>query len=58
MKTKLFGSLAGLAVAASAAMFMVGSNSTHMSELKQLFWIPLPLAVVFGLLAFARKKAP
>jgi hypothetical protein len=56
MKTKVFGAIAALAVLASAAMFMIGKNSTHMSELKTLFWVPLPLAVVFGILAFVRKK--
>jgi hypothetical protein len=39
-----------LALLASAGMFIVGNGSTHLSELKDFFWVPLPLALVlFGL---------
>lgn len=48
MKTTLIV-LGFLALIASAGMFIVGSDSSHLSELKDYFWVPLPLAaVLFG----------
>ncbi len=38
--------LGGLALVASAGMYVVGSNSGHLSELEDFFWVPLPLAVI------------
>ncbi|MBT5824563.1 hypothetical protein HOH67_05565 [Candidatus Peregrinibacteria bacterium] len=38
--------LFGLAVLASVVMFVVGADSSHLSELKDFFWVPLPLAAV------------
>jgi hypothetical protein len=49
-KKKVYYTLAGLAVAASITMYMVGSNSGHLTELKDFFWAPLPLALAFFLL--------
>ncbi|MFP6686490.1 MAG: hypothetical protein VB934_17350 [Polyangiaceae bacterium] len=35
-----------LCLGASAGMFVIGSNSSHLTELKDFFWAPLPLAVI------------
>lgn len=35
-----------LAFGASFLMFQVGSTSTHLSELKDYFLVPLPLGVI------------
>lgn len=39
---------------ASIAMYYVGSNSGHLTELKDFFWVPLPLAIIC--LVIAIKK--
>ena len=42
-----FGLLCG---AAAVAMFIVGGSSSHLSELRDWFWLPLPLGgLSFGL---------
>ncbi|MEK9159735.1 MAG: hypothetical protein AAB383_03315 [Patescibacteria group bacterium] len=43
---KIFQVIGSLALIASIAMFIVGSNSGHLTELKDFFWAPLILAVV------------
>lgn len=48
--------LAALAIIAAIAMYMVGSNSGHLSELKDFFWVPLPLAVICLIIAFGKKQ--
>lgn len=54
MKAFLF-SLAALCIVASVVMYVVGSDSTHLSELKDFWYVPLPLALV-ALLGALRKK--
>ena len=44
--------VSNLCVVAAAAMYIIGSNSGHLSELKDFFWAPLPLAVFTGILSF------
>lgn len=56
MSKKAFTILAVLCLVASIAMYMIGKDSSHLSELKDFFWAPLPLAAIFLLLA-SRKKA-
>ncbi len=51
MKKKVLMSLGSLCVAASIGMYLVGADSSHLSELKDVFWVPLPLAVVSVLVA-------
>ncbi len=41
-----FSMLGVLCIAASVAMYFIGKNSSHLSELKGFFWIPLPLALL------------
>jgi len=52
MKKKLLFSLGGLCVLASVGMYVIGADSSHLSELKDFFWVPLPLAVVSVLAGF------
>jgi len=47
MKKPVFLILGILALAASAAMFVIGSNSGHLSELRDGFWLPIPLGLIF-----------
>lgn len=44
------------AILASLGMYVVGSNSTHISELKDFFWVPLPLAVLLIAAAFGKQS--
>lgn len=45
-----------LAVIASIAMYMVGKDSSHLSELKEFWWAPLPLALICFLVAGMGKS--
>ncbi|WP_418637794.1 hypothetical protein [Winogradskyella sp.] len=45
-----------LSIAAAIIMYVVGSNSGHLSELKDFFWVPIPLAVLSLIIAFSKKK--
>jgi hypothetical protein len=45
-----------LAAVAAAGMFIVGSNSSHMSELKQFWWTPAIIAIVCFIIAGSAKK--
>ena len=36
--------LGGLALVASVGMFVIGTNSGHLSELADFCWVPLPIA--------------
>jgi hypothetical protein len=50
-KKSLFYLLGVLCIAASAAMYFIGKNSSHLSELKDFWWMPLPLAALALLIA-------
>jgi len=54
---KLAPVLAVLAFVAAIAMYRIGSTNSHLTELKDTFWIPIPLGIVFSLLALKNKKA-
>ncbi len=56
-KKKVFGIIGVLAIIASIVMFMMGNKSSHLSELKDFWWTPLPLAVICFLVAGTKKKA-
>lgn len=49
----LFGILCFIA---AAVMYMIGNSSSHLSELKDFFWVPLPLGVICVLVFFAKSK--
>lgn len=53
---KLAPILAGVCFFASAAMYQIGSTNSNLTELKDTFWIPLPLGIVFAFLAFKNRK--
>lgn len=55
-KKAVFGVIGVLALIASAVMYKMGRNSSHLSELKDFWWYPLPLAVICFLVAGSRKK--
>ncbi len=48
---KIFSVIGALALLASITMFIVGSNSGHLTELKDFFWAPLILSAVSFLAA-------
>lgn len=55
MKAKiLFGVLGVLALAAAGVMYSF-RNDSHLSELGDVWWVPLPLAVAALLLAILKK---
>ena len=57
MNKKIFFGIVGLlAVIASIVMYRRGKNSSHLSELKNFWWYPLPLAVICFLIAGTKKK--
>ena len=57
MSKQLFFGISGfIAVIASIVMYKMGKNSSHLSELKDFWWYPLPLAVICFLIAGAKKK--
>jgi hypothetical protein len=45
-----------LCIAAAAAMFFIGKSSSHLSELKDFWWTPLPLGLIALLLANRAKQ--
>ena len=55
-KKVIFGVIGVLALIASAAMYKIGRSSSHLSELKDFWWYPLPLAVICFLVAGSKKK--
>jgi hypothetical protein len=57
-KKAFFGVIGVLAIIASIVMYMMGKNSSHLSELKNFWWYPLPLAVICFLVAGTPGKKP
>ncbi len=57
-KKAFFGIIGVLAIIASVVMYLMGKNSSHLSELKDFWWYPLPLAVICFLIAAAPGKKP
>lgn len=53
-KKAIFGILGFLSLAASAGMYIM-RNDSHLSELGDYWWIPLPLAVLSLIGAVASK---
>ncbi len=54
MNKKIYGIVGLLAVAISLAMYLIGNNSSHLTELKTYWWAPLPLALICFILANKR----
>ncbi len=55
-KKSVFGVIGVLAIIAAAVMYIMGRNSSHLSELKDFWWYPLPVAVICFLVAGSRKR--
>ena len=53
-RKKVFYILGVLCLIAAAAMYFIGKQSSHLSELQDFWWIPLPLGAL-ALLAAGRK---
>ncbi|MCX8020993.1 MAG: hypothetical protein N2747_10920 [Chitinophagaceae bacterium] len=52
MSTKSIFSLLGvLCLIAAAVMYFIGKESSHLSEMKEFWWLPLPVGVIFIWLA-------
>ena len=51
----IYSSLGLLCMIAALVMYFVGKNSSHLSELYDYFWIPLPMGAIFLLLASRSK---
>ena len=51
----IFIGLGIIALAAAVIMYIVGSGSSHMSELKDFFWVPIPLGVILLLIGMKKK---
>jgi hypothetical protein len=56
MSKRVLSIIGLLAVVASIVMYMVGKDSSHLSELKDFWWAPLPIALIC-FLAASKKKA-
>jgi len=50
-KKTLFYVLGVLCIVASVAMYFIGKESANLSELKDFWWIPLPIGALALLLA-------
>lgn len=55
MSKSLAMTLGFLAVGVAVAMYVIGGDNGHLTELRDMFWVPLPLAAVFFILAFQQK---
>jgi len=55
MNKKMLMIIAGLAFLASLVMYVVGKGSSHLSELYDFFWTPLPLGVVALIVGMNKK---
>ena len=50
-KKSLYYILGVLCIVASVAMYFIGKESSHLSELQDFWWIPLPLGALALLMA-------
>ena len=45
-KKAIFGTIGILAIIVSIAMYVIGGNSSHLTELREFWWAPLIVAVI------------
>lgn len=50
-KKTIFYILGVVCIIAAAAMYFIGKDSSHLSELQDYWWIPLPIAAIALLVA-------
>jgi len=55
LSKKTLKNLIMIALAASVMMFIIGENDRKLTELKQMCWMPIPIALVLGW-AYVNKK--
>jgi hypothetical protein len=55
MSKEAFKLIAYMAVVASIIMYSLGNNSRNLTELKDVWWLPLPVAAIFFLIGITRK---
>lgn len=53
---KLMFALSSLSFLAAMVMYTVGNSSGHLSELADLFWLPLPLGVICFMIGVVKNK--
>lgn len=54
-KKTVFGTIGVLAIIVSIAMYVIGGNSSHLTELKEFWWAPLIVAVICLVVAGTSK---
>lgn len=54
-KKILFAALAVICIVASIGMYVIGNSNSALTELKDFWWMPLPLGAI-SLLAATRSK--
>ncbi len=54
-KKGIFSTIGILALIASIAMYVIGGNSSHLTELRDYWWIPLIVAALCLVLAGSSK---
>jgi len=54
-KKVVFGILGVLCLVACIAMYVIGGNNANLTELRDYWWMPLPLAAILLLLAAKSK---
>jgi hypothetical protein len=52
---KLFFFLGILCIIASAAMYFMGKTNSHLTELSDYWWIPLPIGAILLLVSNKQK---
>ncbi|MBI4412470.1 MAG: hypothetical protein HY541_08305 [Deltaproteobacteria bacterium] len=54
--TMIWKTLGVLCFAAAGAMYVIGGNSSHLTELKDFFWVPLPPGILLFLIGKKKKS--
>lgn len=54
-KNSIYISLGVVALIIAAAMYIIGGNNGHLTELRDTFWIPIPLGIILIALGFKEK---
>ncbi len=54
-RKSFFGILGVLCIAASVTMYLMGKNNSHLTELNDFWWMPLPVGAIALLLASRTK---
>jgi uncharacterized membrane protein len=54
-KKTMFYAIGLLCMLAALAMYVIGKNSGHLSELKDFFWVPIPLGIILLITASKRN---